>query len=184
MGETAEPGRLVNQTELAEIVGVTDVTLWEWQKLGMPIHEKTARGKANTYNTADVIAWKIQFEVDKVRGGEAPKDRLARLQSEKLLRELQVLDGRLVPAEQIEPFLTAFVGAIASSLNALELKTEQHLQEALGIDTNLEGLRELFDEVRSRIPDDLYQRVSASIASGAGEADAEDSDTIEAAPAA
>jgi phage terminase Nu1 subunit (DNA packaging protein) len=34
-------GKIVNQTELAEIFGVSDVTIWDWQGKGLPI----ARGK-------------------------------------------------------------------------------------------------------------------------------------------
>lgn len=50
-------GKEVNQTELSHILDVSVVTLRAWEKEGMPAVAKASRGKAATYNTADVIKW-------------------------------------------------------------------------------------------------------------------------------
>lgn len=92
----------VNQTQLADVMGYSDVTIWEWQKDGMPIAKKGERGEANEYETAEVIRWYADRMVKRVRA-ESPKDRLARLQGDALELDIAQKNGTLVPFEQVEP---------------------------------------------------------------------------------
>ena len=72
-------GKSVNKSELAEIFGVSERTLTEWQNdSDLPIKTKGARGQANEYDTEAVITWFAQRELNKV-GVEGVRDRLARL---------------------------------------------------------------------------------------------------------
>ena len=169
-------GAACNQTELASILGVSDVTLWEWQKLGMPILHRGARGQENQYDTAAVIIWKIEHEVNKVRGGESPKDRLARLQSEKVLRELQQMDKILIPASQLEPALFAMTNSIGKGLDAMEHKLCSALQATHGQDADVSWVKEEIDDVRAKWQPDILDRIT----SGVGEDDAAGDGTAEA----
>lgn len=94
-------GRIVNQTELAEIIGVSDVTIWQWQKDGMPVEARNLRGQSNEYDTAKVHAWVVDREVKKVRA-ESPRDALYREQTR--LAQLQIAEKEraLVPAIEVQ----------------------------------------------------------------------------------
>lgn len=156
-------GRVCNQTELAQILGVSDVSVWEWQKLGMPILKRGARGQENLYDTAAVIAWKVDHEVTKVKGPESAKDRLARLQADKVLRELQQMDRLLIPAHQLEPFLLSLTGSIGKGLDTLEHKLTSALEAKFGNDLDLDMVKEEIDDVRGKLPDDIIERVTSGL---------------------
>lgn len=94
-------GEKVNQTRLAAILGVTDVTLWEWQKQGMPVEKKGSRGEANEYDTSSVVAWYVEREVAKVRS-ESPRDALARAQEQLVRLNIAKEQGALVPVADVE----------------------------------------------------------------------------------
>ena len=94
-------GKKVNQTELAEIVGVSDVSLWQWQKEEMPVDVRNTRGQSNVYDTADVIAWMVDRAVKRVRN-ESPRDALARAQTDLVLITIAEKNGTLVPLADVE----------------------------------------------------------------------------------
>src|SRR5690348_5029844 len=95
-------GKIVNQGELAVIFGVSDVTVWEWQKEGLPILERGERGEAHRYDTASVIAWTVDRELKKVRA-RSPRDEQIELQNKMLRLDLDEREKRLVPVDQVEP---------------------------------------------------------------------------------
>lgn len=47
----------VNKKELSSIFGVSERTLTQWQKQGLPVEKQGGRGQSNTYETVDVIKW-------------------------------------------------------------------------------------------------------------------------------
>lgn len=114
-GTVIAMGKQVNQTELAEIVGVTDVTLWQWQKDGMPVLERNLRGQSNKYDTAEVVVWMIQREVKKVRE-ESPRDMLYREQTKLVQLQIAEKERALVPAAEIEPLYARLVMAARQRL--------------------------------------------------------------------
>jgi phage terminase Nu1 subunit (DNA packaging protein) len=93
--------KVVNQTELAEIHGVTDVTLWQWQKEGMPVAKISTRGLPNEYEVPATIVWRVAREVKKVRE-ESPRDMLYREQTKFVQLQIAEKQGLLVPAADIE----------------------------------------------------------------------------------
>ena len=134
--------KIVNQTELAEIHGVTDVTIWSWQKEGMPIAKVNTRGLSNEYDVAATIEWREARAVKKVRE-ESPRDALARAQTKLIEQQLAEKSGALVPIAEIEPgFARMVVNArqrllqipgllqgVIDETQANELR--RHLEEAL-----------------------------------------------------
>jgi len=58
-------GKKVIHAELAEIMGVAKPTITRYHRAGMPIYKLTGRGKANLYDTEDVIMWWIDNEIAK-----------------------------------------------------------------------------------------------------------------------
>ncbi|MBL8518200.1 MAG: terminase small subunit [Betaproteobacteria bacterium] len=143
-------GKKVNQTELAEILGVTDVTLWEWQKDGMPIEQRGERGQANVYDTTACIDWRIERELAK-RGKETQRDRLTRLQADALERENAIKAATLVPAEEIEPVWRGRVFAAAAFLLGQRSRLAGLLEAAPGIEAKRTLLEREFTEFLTRL---------------------------------
>lgn len=157
-------GKIVNHAELAESFDVSEVTIWEWRKAGMPIQEEGGRFEEHRYNLAVCIRWFAQRAADKASGGETAKDRLARLQADKIERELRQMDQELIPAKQLEPALLAITSSISQALDALPQKLRTHLESSLGVPVDVEIIREEIDDVRSKLPDDIVAKVTSGIA--------------------
>jgi phage terminase Nu1 subunit (DNA packaging protein) len=61
------PGRLVNQSELSEILDVSKPTITLWcRENGMPIAVQGKRGQTNSYDIGACFRWYGQWQVDKV----------------------------------------------------------------------------------------------------------------------
>jgi terminase small subunit / prophage DNA-packing protein len=107
--------RIVGQDRVAEVFGVAPKTIVEWQEQGFPIALRGRPGVPSEYDTAACIAWYVEREVRKVQN-EQPRDRLARVQAEKIEMENAVTRGLLIPADQLEPKLRAVMVAIREQL--------------------------------------------------------------------
>lgn len=140
--QSAARGMVMNQTQLSRVMGVTDVTLWEWQKQGLPVLVRGQRGQSNLYDTHAVIVWKVDFEVKKASGPESQKDRLTRLQADKAEMENAVMRGELIPAVEIEPAWAGVVMAVKQALLPLGIRLAPLLESTSGVDAK----RELIDE--------------------------------------
>ena len=52
---------LVNKRQLSEILGVSERSLTDWQKEGLPVASYADnRGQANEYESSEVIRWMVQ----------------------------------------------------------------------------------------------------------------------------
>lgn len=134
-------GKAVNQTELAEIIGVSDVTLWEWQKEGMPVQEQGVRGTANQYDTKEVIDWCIQRELKRAGKGETQRDREARLRGDLLEIELAQQRGTMVPSDQVKPIWESRVLVAAAFQMSRASRLAAVLEAAPGIEKKREILK-------------------------------------------
>jgi phage terminase Nu1 subunit (DNA packaging protein) len=141
--------RIIGQTEIAAMFGVTARTITDWQEAGMPVAVQGGPGVPGEYEAPACIRWLVEREVRKVQG-ESPKDRLSRLQGDQLEMDLAERRGKLIEVGTIEPMMRAAIVSarerirnepmrIAAALEGLE-KTER---EAM--------LRELFDEVLTKL---------------------------------
>ena len=93
---------IVNKRQLSEILGVSEETLTSWQADGMPVKTKGAQGVSGEYEPAAAIRWWLDRELDKVRS-EQPRDRLARVQADRIEMDMTRERGELIPAEEIDP---------------------------------------------------------------------------------
>lgn len=101
--------RIVGQTELAAIFGVSSRTVQEWQAAGMPVEVFGGPGVSGEYDSVACIRWAVDRELKKVTGGETAKDRLARLQGDALEAKLAVDRGQLIAAAAVEPVMRAAI---------------------------------------------------------------------------
>lgn len=104
------------QERIADVFGVAPKTIVEWQEQGFPVAKRGGPGVASEYESADCIAWYVNREVERA-AGESAKDRLARLQGDKIQRELQVMDRELIPAAEVQPGMSQFFVDLLSELD-------------------------------------------------------------------
>lgn len=110
--------RIVGQESIAAVFGVAPKTIVEWQEQGFPVARRGSPGVPSEYETEDCISWLVDREVKKVRS-ESPKDRLARVQADRIERENLVDQKLLIRADQLEPKLkAAYVVARENFLDA------------------------------------------------------------------
>ena len=100
--------RIKGQEQIAAILGVAPKTITEWQVVGFPVAVQGGPGVASEYDAPACVAWLVDREVRKVQS-ESPKDRLARLQGDKLERDMMVESRALIPADEVEPLWASAV---------------------------------------------------------------------------
>ncbi|SHM05813.1 Phage DNA packaging protein, Nu1 subunit of terminase [Nitrosospira sp. Nsp11] len=143
-------GKLVNKRELSEIVGVSERTLTSWQKDGLPIAGRAARGASGQYDTEKVIAWMIARQVGKVEE-ESPKDRLSRLQGDKVEIEISEKLKELIPVSEIEPAWFAMVASARSFLRSQPDRLAQLLEVTDGVEAKRDLIAETFDDALRKL---------------------------------
>lgn len=144
-------GKIVNQSELSEILGVSDVTVWEWQKIGLPVEKIGSRGAANSYDTANVIAWRIQHELQRAGKGETQRDREARLRGDLLEIELAKERGILVPATEVKPTWESRVLVAAAFMMSRASRLAAVLEASPGIEAKRAALKKEDAEFLTRL---------------------------------
>jgi hypothetical protein len=107
---------IVGQECIAEMFGVAPKTIVEWQEQGLPIAKRGGPGVASEYESDRCITWLVNREVERA-AGESAKDRLSRLQGDKIERELQIMDRSLIPAAELEPALQRFFADHCSEMD-------------------------------------------------------------------
>lgn len=100
--------RLIGQEQVAGMFGVAPKTITEWQVLGFPVAVQGGPGVASEYDAPECVKWLVDREVRKVRA-ETPKDRVLRLQGDKLEQDLLKDAGLLIPADEVEPLWASAV---------------------------------------------------------------------------
>lgn len=98
--------RIIGQEQIASVFGVAAKTIVEWQEQGFPIAQRGSPGIPSEYESQDCFRWLLEREIKKIRA-ERPQDRLARVQADKIEMENAEKRGILIPADQLEPKLTA-----------------------------------------------------------------------------
>ena len=114
-------GREVNRAELAEINGVSLPTVDEWVRRGCPVVQRGGRGRAWTFNTAEVRSWRdddIRAQVSDTSNASFEDLKLRKLAAETEQAELDLARAKeqLVPVEQFERALQKAFGEVRASM--------------------------------------------------------------------
>ena len=128
---------IINKRQLAEIHGVTQQTVTDWQKDDMPIESVGGRGTENQYDSAKVIEWRIQRAVAG-KSKLTPQDRLYSAKAEEQEDKNLVRAGVLVPADEIEPVWAAGALAMRSDLLGLGARLKASLDARYSVDIDQE----------------------------------------------
>ena len=141
---------IVNKANLSIILGVSEETLTRWQNAGLPIAHRAERGLSHQYDTAQVIAWMIQRKVKKVED-ETQKDRLTRLQGNKIEIEIEEKLSNLVPVDEVKPFWDAMVASAKDFLDQQPERLAQLMEVTEGMEARRNLLADEFDEILMRL---------------------------------
>ena len=144
-------GRLVNKRELAEFFEISERSLTEWQKEGMPIHTAgEQRGQEHQYDTAAVHRWICQRELAKAQV-RSPRDELdqVKTQREKLALEKDL--GRLVERDLLRPLLERYVADCVAVIEGLPDKYAPLLHQVPDVEGKHQLLKEGVREIREAL---------------------------------
>lgn len=133
-------GKRVNQRELSEIMGVSDVMLWEWEKAGMPIVARGDRGAAHEFDTAAVIEWRMELEVQR-RTPAKVKEEKERVELELAQLTLGERKGSLVPAAEVDPVWQNRVMSAAAFMHGRHSRLAGILEATPGLEAKREVLK-------------------------------------------
>ncbi|QZA80248.1 terminase small subunit [Deefgea piscis] len=147
-------GKIVNKNELAQIVGVSERTLTEWQRAGMPMVLSKGRGTSNQYDTAQVLSWRIAKAL--TGSSESAKDRLDRLRGDQIERQMEIEARQLVTVADIEPALSQFFSDAVALLTGLPDKYAQIFETAESLDAKHAALEDMIAEIRQALGDYEY----------------------------
>ena len=138
---------IANKKQLADIFGVTDRTITDWEGAGLPIESRPGRGISNQYDTAKCIEWRTQRVVGSERQLSA---RERREDAQAKLYELQVLEksSALITADDFEQGLEFMVAAAKGHLMSSPRRLKKQLDAKFEIDVPLELL---MDHVRETL---------------------------------
>lgn len=133
-------GLIVNKKELAEIIGVTERSLTEWQKHdSFPIEVLGNRGQSNRYDTVKVI----QFMIDRALAGkskETNRERIERIQANRMELDYFKEAGLFFEDDERE-MLDAIMG-IKNTILSGDSTLKMQLDSLYGIDIDVEVLNE------------------------------------------
>ena len=171
--------RLLNQTELAEILDVSKATITMWaREYGMPVAVKGKRGQTNGYELAAIFRWYGSWQVDKVLAkgatnsdgqiidGKQEEARLKKHQADKAEVEAQKAREEVLLIEDVKDILSEIAVTFGSQLDALGGRLANELA---AIDEPAEIRQRLFAEGR-RIREQTADALE-SLASQASERD-------------
>lgn len=141
--------RVKGQEQIAAMFGVAPKTITEWQVLGFPVAFQGGPGVASEYDAPACVKWLVDREIRKVQS-ESPKDRLARLQGDKLEQEMLKEAKLLIPAEEVEPL---WASAVLSAREFLAGEPARLASLAIGLEKPAleELLRDTFGEFLGRL---------------------------------
>jgi len=126
---------LPNRVQLAAIFDVTERTILDWTRDGMPVQAENQRGKGNEYRMIDCVIWLIQREYDRLTR-ETAKDRLDRTRADIAQIELAEKLGLVARVDELESNWVRDVMACKSELLNLGPRLAAKLTAVLGVEVN------------------------------------------------
>jgi len=124
--------RMGSKAGCAEFFDVSLPTVEAWIRRGMPVVQKGAKGVAWVIDLMAAAQWRFAGPTDSEVDPDSmtPTDRKAWYEGETKRRDLQIRDGELIPAADVERVVATAFAAIASDIRAIP----DNLERKYGID--------------------------------------------------
>lgn len=127
-------GKLVNQRELADILGVDPNTIRNWRGMGMPaVSLAGKKGESSQYDTEACILWIRNRELGdgdgEVIDRKVEEARLAKFKAAREELELQEKQGTLLSAAEVEETWTRILANFRAKLLALPSRLAPELAD-------------------------------------------------------
>jgi hypothetical protein len=96
------------------------MTVVKWEQNGMPVAHKGGRGRPSLYDPAAVAAWVAARETNAADSSSLEEARIRKELSQAALNEqrLAVMEGKLLPAEEVEKAWAREVAAVRTAIMA------------------------------------------------------------------
>lgn len=142
-------GRAVNKRELSEIIGISERSLTEWQREGMPVTAIGAeRGAENTYDTEAVIRWWLDRELQRRAPGGSAFERLNEIRARRETIALNREEGSIVLREDVRPAFRRYVNDVMAVLIGIPDKYAQVLELTASVNGKHQVLQDMVTEMR------------------------------------
>lgn len=134
--------RTGSKANCAEFFGVSLPTVESWIRKGMPIVQRGAKGVAWVIDLCAAAEWRFAAPADSDTDPDsmAPGDRKAWYEGETKRRDLQIRDGELIPAGDVERVIATAFAAIASDIRAIPDNLERRYGIAGDVAESVEAL--------------------------------------------
>lgn len=124
-------GKIVNRTELAQILGVSLPTINAWVNDKMPFVSRGGRGKDWQFDTADVIQWRAERAASEAGGAlddiDSIDKEIARVKLERERLKYATEAALVVPLDQLERRLSVVFAEIKAAMRNLPGRTVSQL---------------------------------------------------------
>jgi len=143
---------MVSITELVALTGVTNVTA---RKRCANVKSQHREGTTKTVEFESIPALRAIFELDKGNDTtlEEEKIKLTSAQAEKVNLEVEVLKGNLIPADEIEEFLTRTFGAFKARCLSIPTKAAPSVIGVIEVLEVEEIIKEYIHEALAELKD-------------------------------
>lgn len=164
--------RRANKAELASFFDTSLPTIEAWVRKGCPVVQRGARGVAWVFDILEVARWKFAGQPGSAVGEDGdidptklpPAERKAWFESEIKRRDLQVQDGELIKAPELEVCIATAFAAISQGLRAIQDNLERRVgcppevAESVGLMVE-EEMSALADRLSQLSPDAVEESV-------------------------
>ena len=156
-------GKVCGKTELAAIFGVTPKTINVWQEEGMPFVPAPGAGEGNSYNTLEVIRWRIAREKGQsgVLDLDAERARLAKEQADSKAMANEIDRGTMIDLEAAKIIVQR--GAFAIRQKIINSRLSKEEKQALLVEINALGDND-FSDIEA-VDDELDEKKEDAAAS-------------------
>lgn len=165
---------IVNKRVLSDVLGVSERSLTDWQKQGLPIEFSAIRGAENEYDTAKVIKWMIAKELAKIQL-QSPKERLDSLRADEVELRLAERAGQLLIASDVQTLWSTVIATTRMELESFVDGIDSKVRAA-GVDADKLNLRESLVDLLGRLETMELPDVDESYSDSEPSADAEEFD--------
>lgn len=155
--------KAVSASELAQILGVSLSTITAWVRRGCPFLERGAVGKQWQFDSADVVKWLREQDVERALGKNASvtmeeartRDKLATAQLKEI--ELARQRGQVVNVDDVKEIVCEDYAVVRSRILAIPGR----LAQTCAIEADAEAVQRLImAEVRDALSELSYEGIS------------------------